>query len=263
SIHQIVMNLCTNAAHAMEEKGGILSVDLEKVIVDSDCQSGNFELSAGNYVKLSISDTGSGITPEIMDRIFDPYFTTKGPGKGTGLGLAVIHGIVQSLNGAVNVYSEPGKGTTFNIHLPMVEQTTTTSAASTKPLEFGTERVLFVDDEAALAEMGKKLLERLGYQVVTRTSSIKALELFKSAPADFDLIITDQTMPQMTGLELAKELLMIRPDIPIILCSGYSHQLTEEKVFESGIKRLLLKPLLLHDLAHTIREILGPDGKNR
>ncbi|MBF0528550.1 MAG: PAS domain S-box protein, partial [Deltaproteobacteria bacterium] len=256
SIHQIVMNLCTNASHAMEEKGGILSVDLQEVIIDQDYLCGDFKLSPGSYVKLSVNDTGSGIKPEIMDRIFDPYFTTKDQEKGTGLGLAVIHGIVQSLKGAISVYSEPGKGTTFNVYLPIVEQITSTEVPTTEPFECGTERILFIDDEAVLADMGQRLLERLGYRVITKTSSLEALELFKAKPTDFDLVITDHTMPQMTGMELAKELLTVRPDIPIILCSGFSHQVSENNAVEIGIKKFIRKPLLVNTIAQAIREVL-------
>ncbi|MBF0528548.1 MAG: PAS domain S-box protein [Deltaproteobacteria bacterium] len=256
SIHQIVMNLCTNAAHAMEEKGGILSVNLEKVTVAPDFLGGNSELSAGNYVKLSVSDTGSGIKPEIMDRIFDPYFTTKGPGKGTGLGLAVIHGIVHSLKGAITVDSEPGKGTTFSVYLPKAEHAELSGEYSTELLECGSERILFVDDEAPLADMGQRLLERLGYRVITKTSSLEALELFKAKPTDFDLVITDHTMPQMTGMELAKELLTVRPDIPIIICTGFSHQVSEKNVLDIGIKKFIRKPLLINTIAQAIREVL-------
>ncbi|MBF0528567.1 MAG: PAS domain S-box protein [Deltaproteobacteria bacterium] len=263
SIHQIIMNLCTNASHAMAEKGGILSVALEEAVMESEYLIGPFKLSGGDYIKLSVTDTGTGIPPENIGRIFDPYFTTKGQGEGTGLGLAVIHGIVKNLKGAISVYSELGEGTTFNVFFPKAEKATSTEVPLAKLIEYGTEKILFIDDEPALIDMGKNLLERLGYQVTTMTSSIEALLLFKSNPVDFDLVITDQTMPQMTGMELAKELITVRPDIPIILCTGYSHHVTEKKVLGIGIRRFLLKPLLLHDLACAVREALGADGKNK
>ena len=255
-IYQIIMNLCANAGHAMQEKGGILEVDLTDVKLDSDLASRYPDLNPGTYINLTVSDTGHGIPPDVLDRVFDPFFTTKERGEGTGMGLAVVHGIVRSYGGSIYIYSEPGKGSSFKIFLPRVESSIDQDKIIEELIPKGTERILFVDDEPALVELGEQILKRLGYQVVTRTSSIDALELFRAQPERFDLVITDKTMPHMTGDKLAGELIAIRKGIPVILCTGFSHRIAEEKAKEMGVKRFLKKPLVLQDLANSVREVL-------
>jgi PAS domain S-box-containing protein len=255
-IHQILMNLCTNAAHAMNEKGGILEVRLTEVSIDQKDAAIQPHLQPGPFLKLSVTDTGRGMSPKLIDRIFDPYFTTKEKGDGTGLGLAVVQGIARTYGGAVTVESELDKGSVFHVFLPKVQKELSLHARPTQFLPTGHERILFVDDEKPLVEIGKQMLERLGYNTVTRTSSIEALKLFQADPHRYDLVITDMTMPNMTGDSLAKELIKIRSDIPIILCSGYSQRLTEQRVEEFGIKSFVMKPLVIKDLANTIRKVL-------
>jgi PAS domain S-box-containing protein len=255
-IHQVLMNLCTNAGHAMPGKGGMLSVCLSEVELDSSFRIKHFDIKPGPYLKLSISDTGHGMSASLMERIFDPFFTTKEKGKGTGMGLSVVHGIVKSHNGTIHVYSEPGEGSTFNVYLPIIEKQLEQKIRAEKPIPTGTEHILFVDDEESLINMGKQLLVSLGYDVTTRISSIEALELFKTRPDTFDLVITDLTMPNMTGDELAKQLMAIRSDIPVILCTGFSTRITEEKAKSMGIRAFILKPLIRKDIAETIRKVL-------
>jgi len=256
-IHQVVMNLCSNAAQAMDEGGGVLDVSLNKVDINEDIDALALGLPPGPYLRLSISDTGHGMTPEVLERIFDPYFTTKEKGRGTGLGLSVVHGIVKSHKGAINCKSMPGEGTTFEIYLPEIEfkKDALTSRAETRCLN-GTERILFIDDEQILVKATKERLRYLGYRVVTRTSSIEALDLFQKHPEQFDLVISDIIMPVMTGDKLALEFMKIRPDIPIILCTGYSEHITEEKAKELGVREFLMKPFEIEDLAKTIRKVL-------
>jgi len=255
-IHQVLLNLCTNADHAMREKGGLLEVTLVDVELDSLFTAKHPDMKPGTHLRLMVRDTGRGIPPHILDRIFDPFFTTKDKGEGTGMGLSVVHGIVKSHRGAITVQSEPGKGSIFNVFLPVIEKTVKREAPIERPIPMGTERILFIDDEAPLANLGKKMLGFLGYAVTTRTSSIEALELFKARPDRFDLVITDMTMPNLTGDELALKLAKIRPDIPIILCTGFSHKITEEKSKEMGIKAYLLKPILREVMAETVRRVL-------
>ncbi|MCP4111483.1 MAG: response regulator [Desulfobacteraceae bacterium] len=256
-IHQVIMNLCTNAYYSMREKGGILEVTLEEVEIDSDEQGAKLHMTSGLYLKLSVSDTGHGMDKVAMERIFDPFFTTRKREEGTGLGLSVVHGIVTSHDGHVSVYSEPDKGAVFNIYLPMIEMRDSEYEIknSPEPVPTGTERILLVDDEGQIAVMEKQMLERLGYHVTIRTSSPDALELFRTKPEKFDLVITDMTMPNMTGLELSGELLHIRPDIPIILCTGFSEIISEEKAKLSGIRKFVMKPMLRVQIAKIIREV--------
>jgi len=237
-IHQVIMNLCTNAYHAMRDKKGILGISVKNVILDLSIKETHPELTAGRYVKLSVSDTGYGMSPEVIARIFDPYYTTKGEREGTGLGLAVVHGIVKSYQGAINVYSEPGKGSVFNVYLPQAEDTTDTDKElhEAEPLPTGNERILFVDDEPVLANLAEDMMKLLRYDVTVCKSAIEALELFMKEPDSFDLVITDMTMPIMTGADLAQELMRIRPDIPVILCTGFSHIMSEEKAKTMGIR---------------------------
>jgi PAS domain S-box-containing protein len=258
-IHQILMNLCTNASHAMLEKGGVLSVSLSEVEIDSDFSVKHFDIKPGSYLKLSVSDTGYGMSPSLMEHIFDPFFTTKGKGQGTGMGLSVVHGIVKSHNGTIHAYSEPGKGSTFNVYLPVIERQLEQKIRAAKPIPTGAEHILFVDDEESLINMGKQLLASLGYTVTTRINSREAFELFKTRPNAFDLVITDLTMPNMAGDELASKLMAIRPDIPVILCTGFSTRVTEEKAKTMGIKAFIMKPLIKKDIAETLRQVLDQE----
>ena len=254
-VHQIMMNLCTNAAHAMEDDGGTLDVTLKDILVEKNV-SKNLDLKPGNYIKLTVSDTGTGIPPDIIDSIFEPYFTTKDPGEGTGMGLAMVLGIIESYGGKITVNSTLGKGATFTAYLPITRKRKVQRQYEPEELPKGTERILFVDDEEPIAKMGRQGLELLGYQVATRTSSVEALELFKSKPNEFDLVITDMTMPNMTGDKLAMELMKIRPDIPIILCTGYSKKISDDSASEIGIKAFTYKPVVKADLAKTVRKVL-------
>ena len=257
-IHQIMMNLCTNAYHAMREKGGTMGVTLRQINIDSSDLPTPLGLKSGSCLKLVVSDTGHGMAREVMERIFDPYFTTKGPGGGTGMGLSVVHGIVKGHGGDISVHSEPGKGTRVDVFLPMIENNTEVplETVSLESIPGGNEHILLVDDEENIVHMIQHMLERLGYHVTGRTSSVEALEAFRSLPKKFDIIITDQTMPNMTGEELAKELLQIRPDIPIILCTGFSEIIPEEKAKAIGIKDYIMKPVLKSQLAKAVRYAL-------
>jgi len=255
-IHQVLMNLCTNAGHAMREKGGVLEVNLRDEYLDSEGVAGIHDLSPGPYFRLTVRDTGHGIDKTVMERIFDPYFTTKEKGEGTGMGLSVVHGIVTSYGGAITVDSQPGKGCTFEVFFPKIETWTPAETENAGPLPTGTERILFVDDEEVMVETTKGMLEHLGYKVVARTSSIETLEVFRNYPERFDLVITDMTMPKMTGDELARELLKIRPDMPIILCTGFNEKIDEEKAKEVGIREFVMKPTVMREMAMTIRNVL-------
>jgi PAS domain S-box-containing protein len=252
-VHQVLMNLCTNAAYAMDDSGGVLSVSLKDVVLDKGLVAG---MRPGDYVEIKVSDTGVGITPESIDKIFEPYFTTKGPGEGTGMGLAMVQGVVESYGGKITVDSQLEKGTTFTIYLPSTKKRSDQMAYVPEELPTGTERILFVDDEAPITKMGGQILERLGYSVTTRTSSVEALELFRSKPNDFDLVLTDMTMPNLTGDKLAVELMKIRRDIPVILCTGYSKKISDETASEIGIKAFAYKPVVKADLAKTVRKVL-------
>ena len=256
-IHQIIMNLCTNAFHAMEDRGGSLAVNLEEVDLLEQATRLKTDLLPGRYARLSVSDTGHGMEASVMARVFDPYFTTKEKDKGTGLGLAVIHGIVKSHGGDITVTSQPGQGTTFEVFLPITESTYSDEEPRLAMANMhGKESILFVDDEELIAQMGKELLERLGYRVTVRTSSIEALKLYQSNRKKFDLIITDMTMPNMTGEELARELLAKDPNLPILLCSGFSGKMSPERAQALGIKGYLMKPFVINTLAATVREVL-------
>ena len=255
-IHQLMMNLCTNAAHAMEEKGGTLAISLANVDVDSATAALHIGLESRPYLKLTVSDTGDGMTSDVMERIFEPYFSTREKGEGTGMGLAVVHGIVKSHGGTITVDSKLGQGSTFNVYIPQIEKEESPEPELIEVIPPGSERILFVDDEDTLVTLGKKILEKLGYTVTTRTSSIEALELFRAQPDGFDFVITDMTMPNMTGDRLAKELLEIRNDIPILLCTGYSERISKEKANQIGICDFVMKPLEMGNLARTIRNVL-------
>jgi PAS domain S-box-containing protein len=255
-VHQVFMNLCSNAAQAMEDAGGVLEVVLADVEHNDQSPLPLSGLKPGNYLKITVSDTGLGISPDIIGSIFEPYFTTKGVGKGTGMGLALTHGIIESYGGKIAVDSELGKGTIFSIYLPITKKRDDHRPYEKEILPSGIERILFVDDELPIANMSSRLLEQLGYRVTFRTSSVEALELFRSKPNDFDLVITDMTMPNMTGDQLALELMKMRFDIPVILCTGYSNKISEEIAKEIGIKAFAYKPIVKAELAKTVRKVL-------
>jgi len=255
-LHQVFLNLCTNANHAMQEKGGVLDVRLEDVELCADVAARYPDVKPGSYVKLTVSDTGHGMPAEVLERIYDPFFTTKAKDGGTGMGLSVVHGIVKNHGGTITVYSEPGEGATFNIFLPVDKTGAEPDAKNKKTSPKGTECILFIDDEQNLVKTGKQMLESLGYKVTTKTSSVEALKLFKSQPEMFDLVITDMMMPSMTGEELAKEVLVIRPDIPVILCTGFNAKIDKKKAKALGFRAYILKPVLKRQMAETIREVL-------
>ncbi len=255
-IHQIIMNLCTNAHHAMLDQGGILSLSLECLDLRTISEMVDDDLKPGRYIKLSVADTGIGMPPDIIDRIFDPYFTTKEIGVGTGLGLSVVQGIVKSHNGAIKVDSKSGNGTTFDIFLPSVGIEQAIEVEDHQYIPHGNERILFVDDEELLVELGKQMLKHLGYSVVATTDPQEALKLFEKEKDAIDLIITDLTMPNMTGDILAKKILQIKPNLPIIMCTGFSESIDQKRVVELGIRSLLEKPIQVSDMANTIRKFL-------
>ena len=255
-MQQVVMNLCTNAVQALGEEGGQLLLKLENADLGPEDLAGQAGALPGPYLVLTVTDTGCGMSPEVMARIFEPFFTTKGPDRGTGLGLAVAHGIVHALGGFIRVYSEPGRGSTFKVFLPRAEGKAEADAEAARPLPTGSETILFVDDEAPLAELGRGLLDGLGYRVEVRTAPLEALAAFRSVPSRYDLVITDLAMPQMNGLRLARELFLIRPGLPVILCTGFGEPEEEGKARALGIRAVLYKPLLRRELAEAVRRVL-------
>lgn len=254
-MHQVLMNLCANAEQAMREKGGVLEVSVDAAEVDAEFAALHPELGPGPHVLLSVSDTGCGMKPEVMKRIFEPFFTTNEVGQGTGMGLAVVHGIIAKHGGAVTVESTPGVGTRFAIYLPRVDNPPEDAPPIEKPIPHGTERILYVDDEPDLVDVVQEILAGLGYRVVGKTSGTEALEAFRAMPHEFDLIITDQTMPDVTGEALTREFRRIRPDIPVILCTGFSHVIDGDNAKAMGIDAFCLKPLGARDLGLTIRRV--------
>jgi PAS domain S-box-containing protein len=254
-IQQVLMNLCTNATYAMREKGGNLDIGLDAFIA-SPSNGDLHGIKPGLYVRLTVRDTGIGMPPWIMDKIFDPFFTTKKLGEGSGLGLSVVHGIVKQHDGYITVESEPDKGSAFTVYFPQVTGELETDEVSDAELPTGSERVLFIDDEEALVEMGEDILAELGYDVTSRMNGREALALFKADPSRFDLVITDQTMPEMTGVELAKAILALRPDMPVIMCTGFSYAVDADKAKAAGIKAFAMKPLTKREIARTIRQVL-------
>jgi PAS domain S-box-containing protein len=254
-IRQLLMNLCSNAAFAMREKGGVLRIELSDYSV-SPSREDELGMKPGLYMRLSVADTGEGIPAEILGRVFDPFFTTKNLGEASGLGLSVVHGIVKQHGGHITVMSELGKGSVFTVYIPKVTGKSSENAVAGENTPGGTERVLFVDDEEALVEMGRELLEDLGYQVTATTSSTEALAAFRTDPSRFDLVITDQTMPDITGVELAKEILALRPELPIIMCTGFSDLVDAGIAQAVGIKAFAIKPLTKRETAKTIRQVL-------
>ncbi|MDM8535297.1 transporter substrate-binding domain-containing protein [Desulfobacterales bacterium HSG17] len=255
-LHQIIINLITNASHAVEGTNGKITVNLDEIEVNHNDSDGN-SFDQGQYVLLSVADTGCGIDEAIMNRIFEPYFTTKKQGKGTGLGLAVVYGIVNEHAGQIKVQSELDKGTTFNVYLPLMSKIPEMiSTQKIKALQGGTERILLVDDEEPIARLGKRVLERLGYKVTDRTSSIDALAAFKAHSGEFDLVISDMAMPNMTGDQLAAKLISIKPDIPVIICTGFSNTINSKRAMEIGIKGFLMKPMVKSEMVQMVREVL-------
>ncbi|MBF0477745.1 MAG: response regulator, partial [Deltaproteobacteria bacterium] len=255
-IPQVLINLCTNAAHAMSEDGGFLSIKLDEFFLDADSAGGYINLVPGRYLKLSVSDTGHGMESRIMERIFDPFFTTKEVGKGTGMGLAIVHGIIKNHDGDITVSSIPGYGSAFNVLLPAMEVKPEVTNDVVETIPRGAETILLVDDETGLLNTHKKILERLGYQVTAETNGVEALEVFKEQPNGFDLVITDMAMPYMTGDKLAQEVLRLRPDIPVILCTGFSEAIDDDKAREIGVRGFLMKPVDVNILAKLVRKLL-------
>ena len=255
-LQQVVMNLATNAAHAMSEKGGTLRISLSDIDLEVDSPVIDPEVEPGQYVQLAIQDTGSGMTPDVIKRVFEPFFTTRRVGEGTGMGLAAVYGIVKSLNGAITVESDPGLGSIFRVFFPKISTCAESVTQRSDRAPGGTERILFVDDEELLVELAGDVLEKLGYRVTALTDSIEALNLFSSDPGSFDLVITDQTMPKMTGLRLATKLLKIRNDTPIILCTGHSDSVSPDIAREAGVRVFMMKPLTKESMAKMIRSVL-------
>jgi len=257
-IHQVIMNLCTNAYHAMRNTGGILAVELlHKEIHPHDKKISNLQLTPGPYLLIKISDTGIGIERTVLERIFDPYFTTKEPGEGTGMGLAVVHGIIKNHGGHITVYSEVGKGTSFHIYLPRImQETPEMEIVALSRIPTGNEHILIIDDEPIITIMEKRLLESLGYQVTSTTNPLEALSRLSAQPDMCDLVLTDMTMPKMNGAELAQRILKIRSNMPIILCTGFSELINEQKAKAIGVREYVMKPLIRKEIAQAIRRSL-------
>lgn len=257
-LQEVLINLCNNAIHAMDEEGD-LTVSLEVVDLKREDIPAQTPCAAGDYARISVQDTGSGITAETQKKIFDPFFTTKGVGKGTGMGLSTVQGIIDQHNGLIKVTSELGVGTTFDLYFPLTERMKEEHNLTVVSFPPGIEKILFVDDEEMLADIWSEMLREYGYQVTTITNSIKALKLFKESPEQFDLVISDQTMPGLSGKEFLKELLSIRPELPTIICSGYSSKINAGEARQLGASAFLMKPLELPVLLQTIRQVL--DGE--
>jgi signal transduction histidine kinase/CheY-like chemotaxis protein len=256
-LHQIIMNLCTNASHAMRHSGGVLGVSLARVDIGDDGRMSASELAPGSYVLLEISDTGCGMEQKTLTHIFEPYFTTKAKSEGSGLGLSVVHGIVKSYQGHIAVSSEPGKGTRFQVYLPRLEKTPSLAeAVCSAAIPTGTERLLVVDDEEMISTMLQMILQSLGYQVTLSGDSLEALALVEQDPMAFDLLITDLTMPHLTGFELTRKTLALRADLPIILCTGFYELLDKEQIQAMGIRAYLMKPVTVLELGQTVRTVL-------
>jgi PAS domain S-box-containing protein len=258
-MHQVIINLCANAAHAMRDKGGLLDISVEPVNLDAKAAAQFHGLSPGPHLRLTVKDSGHGMDRDTMEKIFDPFFTTKKMEEGTGMGLAVVHGIIKAHEGAITVQSKVGKGSEFQIYLPRVEAMELPGGTEAPVAENGQERLLFVDDEEWLVDMWKEILESLGYQMTVTTRPLEALDMFKKNPQDFDLVIADQTMPQMTGLELAQELLALRPELPVILVTGFSQVVTPETAKAAGVREFIMKPLSISELTNAISQALGKE----
>jgi signal transduction histidine kinase/ActR/RegA family two-component response regulator len=256
-IHQVIMNLCTNAYHAMQETGGKLDVSLKEIHISYEQSIERVGMKVGKHIELQVKDSGHGMEPQVMERIFEPYYTTKAQGKGTGLGLSVIHGIVKSHGGDITVSSLPGQGATFKVYLPIIDEMEVKIEADEPAIAInGKERILLVDDEEQIIDIEQQILERLGYHVTPKTDSQEALEEFAAQPDRFDLVITDMTMPKMTGDQLARRMMDIKPQIPVILCTGFNETISEEKALAMGIDKFVMKPIVKDELASTIRTVL-------
>ncbi len=262
-IHQLLINLATNAGQAMRSGKGILEMRVSDFVLSDRSDAPHPDMEPGAYVRISVSDTGAGIDEVIRDRIFEPFFTTKQPAGSAGMGLSVVYGIVKSHNGAITVSSAPGKGSTFSVYFKKLHEVTAEERAKPVAVSKGKGRILFVDDEEPLVEIARQMLERLGYEVVAEKDSVKALKQFQRDPGKFDLVITDQTMPNMTGIELAKKLMSIRKDVPIILCTGFSEVISPESAKALGIREFVMKPIIKNEMAETIRKILAGAGAGR
>ncbi|MCF8111836.1 MAG: response regulator [Desulfobacteraceae bacterium] len=259
-IHQVIVNLVTNAMQAMRQENGILEVSIAPAILDENILKEHPDITPGKFVQITLSDTGAGISEHYLDKIFEPYFTTKQKGTGTGLGLSMVYGIVKKHKGFINVESKPGKGSTFNVFLPLVEHDfTIATEQKSETLPVGTENILLVDDEKQIVDIQKQMLERLGYRVFPMTGSLEALKAFRAAPDNFDLLITDMTMPGMTGDKLAQAVKELRPELPVILCTGFSEKVDTDK---DGLQTeaILMKPVSKADMAKTIRKVLNGKG---
>jgi len=260
-LHQVAMNLITNAYHAVQEKNGKIIVALEEIKIDRTNLT-DTGIHSGKYLLFTVSDDGTGMTDKVKNKIFEPYFTTKEQGKGTGLGLAVVYGIVKEYGGEIEVETQIGSGTIFSVYLPLMSQSENQGAAEIKTeIKMGHEHILLVDDDAAVANLEQQILERLGYQITMRTGSLDAVEVFRSNPDAFDIVITDMTMPNMTGDQLAEEILSIKPDIPIVICTGFSERINKEQAEAIGVKGFLMKPVVKSDLASMVRKVLD-DAKS-
>ena len=254
-IQQVIMNLCTNAAYAMRGTTGSIDISLQGITFGST-DLPEADMQPGDYLVLSVKDTGSGMDEEVKKRIFEPFFTTKPVGEGTGLGLSVVYGIVKNHKGGITVYSEPGKGSIFKVYLPKVDTGVSVEAETPKPIPRGNERILLLDDEEIIVNSVQNMLQHLGYKVTALMDSQEALKLFSANPSEFDLVITDQTMPFMTGEDLGKELMRIRPDIPVILCTGYSDLISSEKATAMGFRGFIMKPFTVREGAELVRRVL-------
>ncbi len=256
-IHQVIMNLGTNAYHALQETGGKLEVILKETYLSYEQSQQMVGMKVGRHLELTVKDNGHGMPPQVLERIFEPYYTTKEQGKGTGLGLSVIHGIIKNHGGDISVRSRPGVGSTFRVYLPVIDDIDMEiETLETGNETNGNERILLVDDEEQIIDIERRILERLGYTVTPITDSEAALEEFKARPDAFDLVITDMTMPKITGDRLAQSLMDINPQIPVILCTGFNEAITEEKALSMGIDKFVMKPIVKDELAYTIRTVL-------
>jgi signal transduction histidine kinase/CheY-like chemotaxis protein len=255
-ISQILINLCTNSVHAMAEESGVLEVGLDTIQLNRASARYDEDLKPGDYVRLRVKDTGKGIDPAFMDRLFDPYFTTKDVDQGLGMGLAVVHGIVKKHDGAIKIESEVGKGTTVDVLFPLIENQTETGTEEIETLQKDAERILLVDDDPSIVRLITQMLKRSGYEVIAKTSSSSALKALKETPEPFDLVISDMTMPEMSGEQLAQEIKQIRPGIPVVLCTGHSNRMDENRAKELGIEAFIKKPFSRKDITKTISKVL-------
>jgi len=250
------MNLCTNAVHAMKSQGGVMKIELTPFEITTDSPLILMGLAPGFYLKLNVSDTGHGIEPSDMNRIFDPFFTTKGASEGTGLGLSMVYGIVKGHDGIITVDSVPGSGSTFSVYIPALQHQETKEEIEVEEICRGQEHILFVDDEPVLATLGREMLQKSGYKVTATTDSIEALGMFTENPDDYDLVVTDMAMPCMMGIDLAKNIWKIRPEVPVILCTGYSDLINDEIAKKEGIRQFITKPLRHREIAKAVRGVL-------